>query len=82
MRQQAQHICRQKPSGEQCAGCTVACDGMFLWYVQEVAELEGERTSSVTQLLIHSYPQLLVESSLDHLVSYTTNILFVCLWKF
>ena len=31
--QQAQHICWQKPSGEQCAGCTVACDGMFLWCV-------------------------------------------------
>ena len=24
------------------AGCTVACDGMFLWCVQEVAELKEE----------------------------------------
>ena len=23
----------RNPSGEQCAGCTVACDGMFLWCV-------------------------------------------------
>ena len=43
MCQQAQHICWQKPSGElQCAGCTVACDGKFLWCVQEVAELKEE----------------------------------------
>ena len=26
----------------QFAGCTVACDGMFLWCVQEVAELKEE----------------------------------------
>ena len=54
MCQQAQHICRQKPSGEQCAGCTVACDGMFLWCVQEVAELKEEdiisHTATATQL--------------------------------
>ena len=43
----------QKPSGEQCAGCTVACDGMFLWCVQEVAELKGDiisHTATATQL--------------------------------
>ena len=54
MCQQAQHICWQKPSGEQCAGCTVACDGMFLWCVQEVAELKEEdifsHTATATQL--------------------------------
>ena len=54
MCQQAQHICRQKPSGEQCAGCTVACDGLFLWRVQEVAELKEEdiisHTATATQL--------------------------------
>ena len=57
MCQQAQHICPQKPSGEQCAGCTVACDGMFLWCVQEVAELKEEvdiiicsHTATATQL--------------------------------
>ena len=51
---QAQHLCLQKPSGEQCAGCTVACDGMFLWCVQEVAELKEEdiisHTATATQL--------------------------------
>ena len=44
----------QKPSGEQCADCTVACDGMFLWCVQEVAELKEEdiirHTATATQL--------------------------------
>ena len=40
---QVQHICWQKPSGElQCAVYTLACDGMFLWCVQEVAELKEE----------------------------------------
>ena len=38
----------------QCAGCTVACDGMFLWCVQEVAELKEEdiicHTATDTQL--------------------------------
>ena len=54
MCEQAQHICRQKPSGEQCAGCIVACDCMFLWCVQEVAELKEEdiisHTATATQL--------------------------------
>ena len=38
----------------QCAGCTVARDGMFLWCVQEVAELKEEdiisHTATDTQL--------------------------------
>ena len=51
MCQQAQHICREKPSGEQCVGCTVVCDGMFYWCVQEVAELKKEDIiTTVTQL--------------------------------
>ena len=62
MCQQAQHICRQKPSGEQCAGCTVACDGLFLWRVQEVAELKEEniisQTATTTQLPTATATQL------------------------
>ena len=46
----------------QCAGCTVACDGMFLWCVQEVAELKEEdiisHTATATQLPTATATQL------------------------
>ena len=46
----------------QCAGCTVACDGMFLWCVQEVAELKEEdiisHTATATQLRTATDTQL------------------------
>ena len=46
----------------QCAGCTVACDGKFLWCVQEVAELKEENiishTATDTQLPTDTDTQL------------------------
>ena len=73
----------------QCAGCTVACDGMFLWCVQEVAELKEEdiisHTATVTQLpkasavaVIDGISRTLSESYLEkHSIAHMVHLLYV-----